>query len=229
MQRRSETAVIADQHEFYSAGLGNLMTRKTGLKYATARDLGQVIAMLDDLDDAALLVLDASLAGPHGADTVRMLRSRFPEVRILLTVDHAEQDEVFRFIGAGAHGVVSKAADSGETLVALRTVLAGHVFMPPSVTEQPKNWCIDTRAPRHLKSLTRRQYEIVSLMSQGNSNKVIARTLGISPSTVKVHLHAAFRALGVHSRVSAASAAFSSGPTLELAQDSEALEAKLAG
>lgn len=100
--------------------------------------------------------------------------------------------------------MVSKSASTSELLVALRTVAAGHIYVPPSITEQPKNWCIDTRAPKHVRDLTRRQSEIIALMSEGKSNKAIARALGISPSTVKVHLHAAYRALGVHCRIDAA-------------------------
>lgn len=219
MTRQEGLAVVADEHEFYSAGLGELLVTKTGVQFTTARDYRQVLTILEQVDDIALLTLDVALPGMLGADTIKTLRGRFPHVKILVVSACVLPDLVFQAIGAGAFGMVAKSASPFELLLALRTVLAGHIYVPASVTEKPRNWCVDTRATRHHRELTRRQVEIIELLSEGKSNKAIARALGISPSTVKVHLHAAYRSLGVHSRVGAASAL--SAATASLDRDND--------
>lgn len=206
-------AIVADEHGFFSAGIGDLVGR-AGMAFAPARSVADVLTLLRDERHATLLTLDEALPGMDGVETVKMLRTHFPDLRILAFCQAVERDFVFEFIGAGAFGVIAKSAASSEINQALRTVMSGHVYMPPSISERPTNWCVDTRMHRRLAQLTPRQSEIVALMSEGHSNKVIARALGISPSTVKVHLHAAFRALGVRSRIGAASATF--GPKAAL-------------
>jgi DNA-binding NarL/FixJ family response regulator len=209
MQGAAGLAVIAEAHSFYSAGLADLLGRKLGVRSVAASTLEQTIQALARSDAAILLTIDSSLLGMRGVQTVRMLRDRFPTTPMLLTASQMDRETLFQLIAAGAHGVVPKSADSADVLVALRTVIAGQIFVPTSVREQPSVHSVSASIrDQSGMSLTPRQSEVVALMCEGKSNKAIARELGISPSTVKVHLHAAFRSLGVHSRVGAASASF---------------------
>lgn len=205
--REHGLAIVADEHGFFSTGIGELIGR-AGLAFVEARSLADVLTLLRDEVDTSLLTLDGSLPGMHGLETIKMLRVHFPDLKILTFCQSVDRDFVFESIGAGAFGVIAKSAAASEIYSAIRTVVSGHIYVPPSIGERPANWCVDPRTPRRLAQLTPRQSEIVALMSEGHSNKVIARALGISPSTVKVHLHAAFRALGVRSRIGAASATF---------------------
>jgi len=209
MHDRTATAVIAEAHGFYSAGLANLLGRKLGIRSVAARNVEEAIEALSRANGAVLLTIDSALLGIREVQTVRLLRNRFPKTPILLTVATTDRETVFQLISAGANGVVPKSADADDVLLALQTVVAGQIFVPTSVREQPTSPAIvASMVDEPAASLTPRQSEVVALMCKGKSNKVIARELGISPSTVKVHLHAAFRSLGVHSRVGAASASY---------------------
>jgi len=211
MQESSGLAVIVEPHAFYSAGLADLLNRKLGIRSMPLQNLEQAVQVLSETDGAALLTLDCSIVGALAllVSTVRMLRDRFPAIPILLTSSLIERKMVFDLIGAGACGVVSKSASADDLLVALRTILSGQIFVPALVREQPRaHSLMFPRSNESSATLTPRQSEVVALMCEGKSNKAIARELGISPSTVKVHLHAVFRSLGVHSRVGAASASF---------------------
>ena len=90
---------------------------------------------------------------------------------------------------------------------AFESILAGHIYVPPlvsDVTVKPSVSSVVT--PSSSAALTDRQFEVLKLVAAGRSNKEIARSLFIAEGTVKVHITAAFRALGVHNRVSAAAA-----------------------
>lgn len=209
MQSSTRLAVIAESQGFYSAGLAALLSQKLGIRSMPVRNLEQAIHALGQAKSTTLLTIDCTLLGDREIQTTRMLRDRFPTTPMLLTRNVIDRQTVFDLIGAGAYGVISKCAETEDLLLALRTVLAGQIFVPASVRDQPVNQFINSASLQDsATSLTRRQSQVVALMCEGKSNKAIARELGISPSTVKVHLHAVFRSLGVHSRVGAASASF---------------------
>jgi DNA-binding NarL/FixJ family response regulator len=209
MQRTEQLAVIAESHGFYTSGWANLLRQNLGISSVAANNLEQTIQALDGAEGANLLIIDATLPGVRGVQTMRMLRGQFPDTPILLTFSQMDRETVFEFIAAGAHGLVPKSAASSDVLLALRTVMAGQIFVPTSVREQTSpRFTTGSLSDDPDISLTPRQSEIVALLCEGKSNKAIARDLGISPSTVKVHLHAAFRSLGVNNRLGAASASF---------------------
>jgi DNA-binding NarL/FixJ family response regulator len=124
--------------------------------------------------------------------------------------ESTELREVLTVLAAGAHGFIPKQMSScAELLDALRAVQESGVFVPQDLlsgggTRHDDDEDVIDAEP--LARLTERQQQVIRLLSEGHANKVIARHLGISPSTVKVHVHAAFRALGVHSRLAALAA-----------------------
>lgn len=202
-------AVIAEAHGFYTAGWAHLLSQNLGITSVCASNLEQAVQALDTPGGAAVLVIDANLTGVRGVATIRMLRDEFPDTPILLTFSEMHRETVFDFITAGAYGVLPKSAQTSDVLLALHTVMAGQIFLPATVRGQPKAvFAGPAPVDGSQIALTPRQSEIVALLCEGKSNKAIARELGISPSTVKVHLHAAFRSLGVNNRLGAASASF---------------------
>lgn len=209
MQQPERLAVIAETHGFYTAGWSSLLRDQLAITSISSGNLEQTIQALDAADRPVLLIIDATLTGVRGVATIRMLRDQFPSASILVTFSELERAVVFEFITAGAHGVLPKSASPSDILLALKTVLAGQIFVPNTVREPTSSRFVDPLLTNGTGiSLTPRQTEIVARLCEGKSNKAIARELGISPSTVKVHLHAAFRSLGVHNRLGAASASF---------------------
>ena len=202
----SSVVVVAEEEDFYSAGLTAVLKHQIG--YASVLRVQSLDQLLEILAKApvSLLTLADDLSGSEGEATVRQLRAKYPALRLAVFTRFSEVRKILGLLAAGAHGVILKRHfDSTELLHALRAVGEGHIFVPAmtELEDAAFNGCGATNA---LSGLTDRQRQVIKLLSQGYPNKVIARELGISPCTVKAHVHAAFRALGVHSRMAAAAA-----------------------
>jgi DNA-binding NarL/FixJ family response regulator len=113
---------------------------------------------------------------------------------------------------AGVHGYVPKGLGAQELSAALKMILDGTIYVPPAVADRnalsqseaaPQRQPADVRKPV-LEVLTPRQRDVLELLVQGDSNKLIARKLGLGEGTVKIHLAALFRNLGVKNRAAAA-------------------------
>lgn len=202
------TALIWERQLLCRRGLASIIRREfRGVEVATAGDADQALAWLKATDTACLLVLDGGIdlaaVIPNG---IRGLRHRYPHLSLVIVDWRRDRDLVLRAISDGAHGFIPKDMEQDEMLQAFRQVMAGQVYVPPIVTDV--DVALPTAGPSgsrqaSLTSLTERQREVLSHMSMGKSNKEIARALLISESTVKVHVAAAFRLLGVRNRVGA--------------------------
>jgi DNA-binding NarL/FixJ family response regulator len=204
-------AVVAEPETFYSAGLAAMLQQEMGFsEVLQVHDYSNLMDLLSRGYEAGFLTLDFDLPGNSGLATIRELREKYPTMRLVVFSQGMGPGGVLSIIAAGANGFIPKHFGNGaELLGALRTVWDDRIFVPTSVIEG-ESWRDaadgDDPDPAALAGLTERQLQVIKLLSDGHANKVIARLLGISPSTVKVHLHAAFRTLGVHSRLAALAA-----------------------
>jgi DNA-binding NarL/FixJ family response regulator len=204
-------AVVAERQNFYNAGLAAVLQRELGFTQAIRAfdyaGLKEIVALTPAVD---FLAIDYELPGALGLATIRELHQRNPNMQIAVLSDRTDLREVLSIVAAGAHGFIPKQIGNGHELVAaLQTVADGGIFVPPSLIDpmlERRNGHADAADTTALEGLTERQQQVIRLLSDGHANKVIARQLGISPSTVKVHVHAAFRTMGVHSRLAALAA-----------------------
>jgi DNA-binding NarL/FixJ family response regulator len=122
------------------------------------------------------------------------------------------KQDILMSLHAGVHGYVPKNASPDELTTALKMVLGGMIYVPPSVASTPSVVLEESRTDRltvsdgSLDDLTPRQREVLELLVQGKSNKEIARDLKLGEGTVKIHMAGLFRALGVTTRAAAAAA-----------------------
>lgn len=205
MITQTSVAVVAEKEDFYSGGLTAVLKHQIGYpSILRARSLSQLFAIVAE-SPVDLLILADDVLGEDASETVRDLRAQYPKLRIAVFTRSCEVREVLSLLAAGAQGVISKRnCDSAELLRALRTISEDGTFVPAMAELDDGQF--EPVAGDALAGLTERQRQVIKLLSKGYPNKVIARELGISPCTVKVHVHAAFRALGVHSRMAAVAA-----------------------
>lgn len=170
------------------------------------------------------VVIDLQLPDGDGSLLVAEFRQRWPQLPILVLTASEDLGRVRQLIGAGASGYAPKSAGHATLSAALRLVLAGQTYVPPMVlamapAAEPETDAETLAAEQDARAtaadgsgrLTPRQLDVLRLVCSGLSNKHISRELGLAERTVKVHIGAVFRALGVSNRTQAAMVAQARG------------------
>ena len=106
-------------------------------------------------------------------------------------------------ISAGVHGYIPKSLPSAEIANAIRTILDGGIYVPPALGRREPDTAVRSNEALEADKLTSRQKEVLAELLKGRASKEIARTLDIAEGTVKIHLAAIYRALGVRTRAEA--------------------------
>lgn len=198
--------MLVDDHPLLIKGLKQLLELEDDLEVIKEVNNGaDAIAIAPQLNPD-LIMLDLNMQGMDGLETLRGLRTAGVEsIIVMLTVSDADED-VVQAISGGANGYLLKDMDPELLLGQIRKALNGKMVLSESITEVLASAIRKpvSRDQANLNSLTNREYEILSLIAKGMSNKVIARELDISDGTVKVHVKHLLKKLGLRSRVEAA-------------------------
>jgi two-component system, NarL family, nitrate/nitrite response regulator NarL len=193
--------LIADRATLFRHGLrGLLREHRPSWSCAEAGLLEELVARLSAAP-VDLALFDLQLGG---IAALRRLRQDFPSQRIMVLADADDRTTILECLTAGANGYILKSTSLPQLLRAMEIVLSGGVFAPAALTGVPS---VERAANPYgsplLVHLTDRQIEVFRLLSEGCATKTIARRLGLAVGTVKVHLAAIYRILGVHNRVEA--------------------------
>ena len=198
-------ALIADDHELFRSGLKQLLIDSLGAtEVREAETLDQAIDMLTSEGAGDLVLVDLRMPGMSGAEDLAALRDGFPDAKIAVVSAWEERAEIFAALSAGVHGYIPKSLPSQEIAAALRGVLDGRIFVPAAIGKRGAAPAYEPPVfSATNEKLTLRQKEVLNELLKGQSSKEIARTLGIAEGTVKIHLAAIYRALGVRTRAEA--------------------------
>ncbi len=199
--------LVIDDHTLFREGLQGLLARH-GIEVIGSLGEGLEGMRLAHELQPDVVLLDMRMPKIDGLTILKQLKaSRFEPPVVMLTTSSDERDLV-ETLRAGARGYLLKDMEPDDLVVALREIVAGKTVVAPNLTQvlarivqgdEP----IEAK-PSPIGDLTPRESEILGLLAEGQSNKVIARNLGISDGTVKLHVKAILRKLGIHSRVEAA-------------------------
>ena len=193
--------LLVDDHALLREALGLLLAQTwPGLDLLQAGNLADACSLADNHPDLRLVLLDLGLPDAQGLLSLQVLHARAPWARLVVLSAHDQPTLVLQAIEAGAAGFVPKTADLRQMQTALQRVLDGGIYLPPGVGGPPPHSAVGPE-------LTPRQRDVLALLVDGHPNKAICRQLGVSASTVKTHLEAIFRQLGVRSRTQAVLAA----------------------
>jgi DNA-binding NarL/FixJ family response regulator len=205
--RRLRSIVIADDQPLERLGVASVLRQAVSFEQLQlAASFDSIRSLLDDNTD--LVVVDDQVPGLTSVEELRKLRIEHPTVKFVLICKDCTPSAVFAGLLAGVSGYISKALEPAEMTNAFRLIVQGHVYVPADLSadqilKSDDVLDLDEQWDR-LMQLSARQRQVLQLACEGSSNKEIARKLSISQSTVKVHVGAAFRRIGVKSRVEAA-------------------------
>ena len=214
MEGRTTAILVADDHEMIREGLTNSIGEIGGnFRVMTACNGSEVLTLLDSGQAFGLIILDLFMPDTDGFALVSEVCERRPDTPVVVLSASENASHMNRAIDAGAAGYIPKT--HGKTLMvgALQLVLSGGTYIPPEMLALNCG-AISTRDSVNISrlsdrnpSLTKRQLEILRLLARGQSNKMIARSLGLSEHTVKTHIRTIFKELKASNRTQAVLAA----------------------
>jgi DNA-binding NarL/FixJ family response regulator len=192
--------LLVDDHPVLRSGLAGLLSASEDLVVVgEAADGETALASIDELAPDVVL-MDISMPGMDGIEaTRRILDGGFGGAVVMLT-SFSDRDRVTEALNAGAIGYLLKDSEPEAVLSAVRAAASGHSPIDPRVAGA----LLPSRTAAPGAGLSAREREVLDLVALGLANKQIARRLGITERTVKVHLGSVFRRIGVTDRTSAA-------------------------
>ncbi len=206
----NEKVLLIDDHTLFRAGLQDLLVRREINVVAAVGSGDEGIRKVAELSPDIVL-LDMRMPNMDGLAVLRQLRKNHPTLKVIMLTTSTNENDLVEALRSGARGYLLKDIEPDQLVVALRDVLAGQTAVAPELTPvlarfvRGENGDLnDGKADNPFSELTPREYEILTLLAEGQSNKVIARNLGISDGTVKLHVKAILRKLNVSSRITAA-------------------------
>ena len=199
-------ALIADDHELFRSGMKQLLVdvlHAEDVREAESMDRALEILTAEGAGD--LVLVDWRMPGMSGAESLAALRDGFPEAKVAVISAWEERSDILAALGAGVHGYSPKSLSSTQIATALQGILEGRIFVPPAMGKREGAPGEGSGGAFKLDQdkLTLRQRDVLQELLKGQASKEIARTLDIAEGTVKIHLAAIYRALGVRTRAEA--------------------------
>lgn len=199
--------LLIDDHALFRFGLQELLERR-GIEVVAA--VGDATAGVRKVAETRpdVVLLDMRMPQLSGLDLLRELRGANQTMPIAMLTTSAEERDVIESLQSGAQGYLLKDMEPDALIAALGDIVKGRTVVAPELAivlaKAVQGEAKIARVESGLADLTPREQEILCHLAEGQSNKTIARQLGISDGTVKLHVKAILRKLDVHSRVEAA-------------------------
>ncbi len=213
--------LLVDDHALITDALSALLLDlDPKVDVRTANDADGALRLLEENQDAELLLLDLGLPGATGTSLLEAVVEKYPDLKILVLSGVQDQRSVMRVLQLGAAGFVPKSMATDTLTSAIKFVLSGGVYIPSELLEEaqrlgplygPPPRIHDAPHGASRVSLTERQEQVLQLLARGAPIKVICRELNLSEGTVKTHVTAIYRAFNASNRTEALLAARRNG------------------
>ncbi len=200
------TILLIDDHPMLRNGVKQLIGMDNCLQLIAEASNGEQGVALAEQYDPDLILLDLNMPGINGLETLERLRATALSGRIVIFSVSNHEDDVVNALKLGADGYLLKDMEPEELLKSLHQAALGQLVLSEALTPILVSNLRENRPAeeRDIQQLTRRERDILKLIAQGMTNKVIARRLTITESTVKVHVKHMLKKLKLKSRVEAA-------------------------
>ena len=196
--------MLVEDHQVVRQGLAALLSTMDDLEIVGS--VGDGLEAIDTFRkvEPDVTLIDLQLPKLGGADTIRQIRSEFPQARFIVLTTFDGDEDIYRALQAGARAYLLKGMTSEELIATIRAVHAGKSHIPPAIAEK-------LAERMGTEELTPREFDVLEQIVHGKSNKEIAVELEITEATVKTHINSLLGKLGVTDRTQAATAAIQRG------------------
>ncbi|MEW9798305.1 response regulator transcription factor [Alteromonas sp. CYL-A6] len=197
--------LIADDHPLFRAAMRSALTDITGPETLEAATVDDAMAMLAEHTDVELVFLDVNMPGNDGLTGLSEIRSQFSDVLVVIVSAHEEPVLIRKAMDLGASGYIPKSSSVETIEAAVNQVLDGEQWLPEGFDASISVYASEEEQliAQRLSQLTPHQLKVLRMLSDGLLNKQIAYELAISESTVKQHVSAVLKKLGVINRTKA--------------------------
>ena len=187
--------LLIEDNRFLREGITALLRSEGGFVVEAPTDDDVVTGRAEGMSPPDVVLLDLGLEKENSLKLMAVLRSRFPEARVVAMDILPEQDDIVQFVKAGGYGFILKNAPVDDYVKTIQAVVGGATILPSVLTKSLFTQIVESvlksgnGVPDHAIQLTKREREVVDLISKGMSNKEIAQELHIATFTVKSHVH----------------------------------------
>ena len=197
--------LIADDHPLFREALkGALGAKFEGLEVFESSDFDSTLQVLSEQEDLDILLLDLHMPGNGDLYGLIRIREEYPSLPIAVVSGSEDVNIVSKVMGYGAMGFIPKSSSSDDIASAINQILEGDTWLPKELKNKVAEIeGEDREIAAQVASLTPQQYRVLQYLHEGLLNKQIAYELHISEATVKAHITAIFRKLGVYNRTQA--------------------------
>ncbi|MBB1298980.1 response regulator transcription factor [Pseudoalteromonas sp. SR41-7] len=197
--------LIADDHPLFREALkGALSAKFEGLEVFESSDFDSTLQVLSEQEDLDILLLDLHMPGNGDLYGLIRIREEYPSLPIAVVSGSEDVNIVSKVMGYGAMGFIPKSSSSDDIASAINQILEGETWLPKELKNKVAEIeGEDREIAAQVASLTPQQYRVLQYLHEGLLNKQIAYELHISEATVKAHITAIFRKLGVYNRTQA--------------------------
>lgn len=195
--------LIADDHALFRDGLAlRLEQIAPEAAILQASNYAQIFKIIKSDNNISAIVLDIEMQDMPWFDALQEIRRTLPDTALIVVSASEDSRTIRSVMSAGAKGYIPKRSESKVFDNAFKLVFDGGTYVPPILINNPPINNLSTKSTG-LKTLTNRQSQVLDLIAQGKSNKQIAYDMGVSESTVKLHINALLRSLHVSNRTQA--------------------------
>ena len=204
--------MIVDDHNLVREGLKAVFSQGDEIEVIGEAGSGEEAIEMVDKVKPDVILMDISMPGINGIQATKLIRDKNPDAKIVILTMLDQEGYVYEAIKAGATGYMLKSTSSDELVNAIQTVNEGKALLHPDATAQLLKEFV-TLAENKAKDygLSNREMEVLQLLSEGKTNKEVAKALWISEQTVKTHVAHIFDKLGTSDRTETVARALRSG------------------
>lgn len=199
--------LLVDDHEVVRLGLRALLERHPNFEVVAEAGTGR--EAIDKVEESSpdVVVMDIRLPGTSGIEACEEITDNFPNVKVIMLTSYAEDEMLFSAIRAGAAGYVLKQIGGEDLVKAIEAVGRGEALLDPAVTQrifQEVRKAAKEEEASAFSSLTQQEKHVLLLVSEGKTNREIAKALFLGEGTVRNYVSSILSKLGVSNRAEAA-------------------------